>query len=97
MCIKPIRIDNAISKRIDNTGAHEGRAVSTMLKAMSLYPEAVFLDCGSNIGMYSVVMASAKREVVAVDAMLENLAYIHHSLMLTGNRHYARLLNNPVR
>jgi len=97
MCIKPIRVDNAVSKIINDSGAFEGRAVSTMLKAMSMYPEAVFLDCGSNIGMYSVVMASAKRDVVAVDAMLENLAYIHHSLMLTGNRHYARLLNNPVR
>ena len=97
ICIKPLRIDNAVSKIIDDSGAFEGRAVSTMLKAMAMYPEAVFLDCGSNIGMYSVVMASAKREVVAVDAMLENLAYVHHSLMLTGNRQYVKLLNNPVR
>jgi len=96
ICIKPLRIDNAVSKIIDDSGAFEGRAVSTMLKAMAMYPEAVFLDCGSNIGMYSVVMASAKREVVAVDAMLENLAYVHHSLTLTGNRQYVKLLNNPV-
>jgi len=96
MCIKPIEIDAVISKSINQSGAFEGMAVSTMVKAMSIYPEAVFLDVGSNIGMYSVTIAAAKHRVVAVDALLENLAYVHHSVVLGGNRQNVRLVNNPV-
>ena len=64
---------------------------------MLMYPDAVFLDIGSNIGMYSVMMAAANRRVVAVDAVLHNLAYIHRSVVLQDNEKFVRLLNNPVR
>ena len=35
---------------------------------------------GSNIGMFSLMAAAMGRRVVALDAMAENLAYIHKSL-----------------
>ena len=97
MCLKPISIDVWISKFVDEKGAFEDVSVSIMLKAMSMYPHAAFLDIGSNIGMYSVMMAAAKRRVVAVDAVLHNLAYIHRSVVLQDNEKFVRLLNNPVR
>ena len=48
ICIKPE--DKSISARIENEGAWEGSTVSLVLKAVSKYPDAVFLDVGSNIG-----------------------------------------------
>ena len=51
----------------------------------------------NNTGMYTTVMAAAGCQVVAVDAMLANLAYIHHSLIMGNTTQYVRLLNYPVR
>ena len=97
ICLKPLKVDAVMSKKVDEWGSFEGTKVSVMLKAMSMYPSAVFLDIGSNIGIYTVMMAAARRHVVAVDAMLDNLAYIHHSLTLGNTTQFVRLLNNPVR
>ena len=97
LCLKPLKVDTVMSKKVDEWGSFEGTKVSVMLKAMSMYPSAVFLDIGSNIGIYTVLMAAARRHVVAVDVMLHNLAYIHHSLTLGNTTQFVRLLNNPVR
>ena len=78
-------------------GSYEAGEVSVILKALENYPTAVFLDIGCNIGTYTLVMAAAGREVVGVDAMLNNLAYIHTSLALSNTSHLVRLLHNPVR
>lgn len=96
ICLKPLEGDHAMSSHIDSLGSWEAPLVSVMLKAMSMYPSAVFLDIGSNIGTYTVLMAAAGRHVVAVDAMLNNLAYIHHSLTVGNTTQLVRLLNNPV-
>ena len=50
-------------------------------------------DLGSNIGMFSVTAAT----LVAVDASIQNLAYIHKSVSLNGNRENVMLINNAVR
>ena len=47
--------------------------------------------------MYTTVMAAAGHKVVAVDAMLANLAYIQHSLIRGNTTQYVTLLNYPVR
>jgi len=96
ICLKPLDVDIYISNQIDNWGSFEGAKVSVTLKAMSMYPSAVFLDIGSNIGMYTTVMAAAGYKVVAVDAMLQNLAYIQHSLIKGNTTENVTLLNYPV-
>ena len=57
----------------------------------------IITDLGSNIGMFSVTVASMGRKVVAVDASIQNLAYIHKSVSLNGNRENVVLINNAVR
>ena len=90
-------MDKFVSGSILTHGAWEKNIVNLVLKAMDMYEAAVFLDIGANIGMYTVLVAAARRKVVAVDAVMENLAYIHHSLNISGTSQYARLLLNPVR
>ena len=97
ICIKSLAVDRFVSGSILAHGAWEKNMVNLVLKGMDVYPTAVFLDIGANIGMYTVLVAAARREAVAVDAMLENLAYIKHSLSVSGTSRYVRLLGNPVR
>ena len=47
--------------------------------------------------MYSVTVANMGRKVVAVDASLQNLAYIDKPLHLNGNRGNVQLIHNAVR
>ena len=90
-------MDKFVSGQILNSGAWEKNIVNLVLKAMDLYKTAVFLDIGANIGIYTVLVAATKREGVAVDAMLENLAYISHSLNISATSQFVKLLGNPVR
>ena len=54
-------------------------------------------DIGSNIGMFSVAVANLGRKVVAVDASIENLAYIDKSIHLNNKAGNVKLINNAVR
>ena len=47
--------------------------------------------------MFSVTVANLGRKVVAVDASLQNLAYIDKSVHLNGNQENVKLINNAVR
>ena len=97
ICVKPFHLDSWISMSLFYEGSYEAGEVSVILKALEKYPTAVFLDIGCNIGTYTLVMAAAGREVVGVDAMLDNLAYIHTSLAISNTSHLVKLLHNPVR
>ena len=71
--------------------------VTMVMEAMTLHPEAVFLDLGSNIGAYTLPVASMRRRVVAVDMMRDNLAYIKTSLSQADLDTYIEMVNNAVR
>ena len=47
--------------------------------------------------MYTLMVASMGREVVAVDAMADNLAYIRTSLKFGNNEDRVVLVHNPIR
>ena len=55
------------------------------------------LDAGSNIGMYTLMVAAMGRKVIAVDAMADNLAYIRRSSELANNEHLVTLVHNAIR
>ena len=64
---------------------------------MKAYPSAVFIDIGANIGMYTLVIAALKRNVIAVDAAPFNLAYIKQSSEISKTRKYIELIYNSIR
>ena len=64
---------------------------------MPILNTILFADLGANIGMYTVTVANLGRKVVAVDASLQNLAYIDQSLHINSNRENVTLINNAVR
>ena len=90
-------MDKYVSGSILSHGVWEKNIVNLVLRALELYPAATFIDIGANIGIYTVLAAAAGRRVLAVDAVMENLAYISTSLNHSNTGHYVSLLNNPVR
>ena len=86
-----------MSTRLAMGHGWEPDLASKVMEAMTLHPEAVFLDLGSNIGAFTLPVASMRRRVVAVDLMSDNLAYIKTSLSQAGLDSYVELVNNAVR
>ena len=86
-----------ISGYIIDEGAWDAEAVTSVMKMVDTYPDAVFLDIGSNIGMYTVMIAAMDRKVFAVDPMIFNLQLIHESLKKSGKTKYVNLINSPIR
>ena len=97
ICIKPLDRDIHVSGNIEREGAWEKEIVNNVIRAMQSYPGAVFLDMGSNIGMYTVVIAAMKRSVIAVDADPINLAYIRKSLEIENTTDYVETIYNSIR
>jgi hypothetical protein len=89
ICIKPEEEDKYISSSLLYEGMWEGPMVTSVLKVVQEYKDAVFLDLGSNIGVYSLMVAALHwgngnhkpGNVVAVDARSDNLAFIRRSLI----------------
>jgi len=94
VCILPG--ETFIETHLKSDGAFEIETVNAIVKAMTVYKDATFLDCGSNIGMMSTVVAAMSRKVVSVDPLVQHLSYLRRSLELLGNQDNARLLNNAV-
>ena len=47
--------------------------------------------------MYTIMVAAMDRNVVAVDAMADNLAYISKSLNIINKTEKVALVHNPIR
>ena len=47
--------------------------------------------------MYTIMVAAMGREVVALDAMADNLAYVRRSLEIQNREHLVTLFHNAVR
>lgn len=77
-------------------GVFDGATINILVKAMTVYPEATFLDCGANIGMVTTVIAAMGRKVVSIDPLKEHLSYVRKSLELLGNQDNVRLIHGAV-
>ena len=95
--MKPPEEDAYVSTELARGQGWEPDLVSKVMEAMTLHPEAVFLDLGSNIGAYTLPVASMRRRVVAVDMMRDNLAYIKTSLAQASLDDYVEMVHNAVR
>jgi len=94
ICILPE--EAFISASLKQDGAFEHDMVNSIVKAMTVFSDATLIDCGSNIGMVTTVVAAMGRKVVAIDPMKEHLSHLRKSLTLLGNENNVVLLNNAV-
>ena len=97
ICVKPPSKGKMMTKIIERKGAWEKAIVNSVIRVMEAHPTAVFLDIGANIGMYTLVIAAMRRQVLAVDADSRNLAYIRKSLEISKTTDYVELIYNAIR
>ena len=89
ICIKREEEEDDISDSLLDTGRWEAAIITTILKAARLYKEAIFLDLGSQLGVFSVMVAALRHQegdrregrVVTVDTSRDNLAYTRKSIL----------------
>ena len=55
ICVKDPRVDEWVSGGILASGVWEKEIVVEVMRTMDQYPDAVFMDIGSNIGQYIVI------------------------------------------
>jgi len=88
--------DHIISEAIESLGSWEISYVEKVMKAMDYYPNAVFIDAGSNIEAYTIPVATMNRRVVAVDMMNDIFDIIKKSLQKKNLKRYVNLENNVL-
>lgn len=67
------KIDKHVSASIISRGHYEGPWVNKIHNLMKQYPKAVFIDIGSNIGMFSVTISALGYRVIAIDCLDDNV------------------------
>lgn len=81
--------DRHVSERIVNEGVWE--PFETELVRRLLTPDCLFVDCGANIGWYSVVAAALGARVIAFEPMPANAAIARANVERNGLAHRVEL------
>jgi hypothetical protein len=65
--------DIHISRVLLNGGSWEKELLERMLRSMTQFPEAIFIDIGAHVGVYSLSIASHGHNVIAIDCYQGNV------------------------
>ena len=96
ICIYEAKHDHLVSGSLLYRGEWEGGMVNTLAHFLNNHPDVEFLDLGCNIGSYTIPIAHLGRKVVAVDAVIDNLALLSKSLKLTELKDRVTLIWNAI-
>ncbi|VDI17800.1 Hypothetical predicted protein [Mytilus galloprovincialis] len=88
--------DVHISRMIFNSGTWETPLVDKVVEAMKLHPDAVFIDIGANIGMYSMTMAALGYRVIAIDCNIENVMRLCASARKANVTNKMSIIHNGI-
>ena len=92
----PAVLDVFISKSIAARGMWEQEFVDVLYNALKHEPQTVFIDAGSNIGVYSLMAAKLGHRVYAIDCFLDNIEHLCASLKLNNFSRTVTLIHNAV-
>ncbi|CAG2190449.1 unnamed protein product [Mytilus edulis] len=76
--------DIHISRVLLNGGSWEDNNLLKSVEAMSQNPDAIFIDIGAHVGVYSLTLASLGYKVIAIDCFKDNIERLCASAKL-GN------------
>lgn len=88
--------DIYISEMIINSGSWEAPLIEKVVKAMEEYPDAVFIDIGANLGVYSITMAAKGRRVISIDCNRENVMRLCASASKANITNKISIVHNGV-
>ncbi|XP_071163099.1 uncharacterized protein [Mytilus edulis] len=84
MFVYTMKEDQWVSGRIIQGGIWEEDLVNKVLVQMNNFPNAVFIDIGSNIGVFSLAVASKGRTVISIDCLKGNVERLCNSIKSAG-------------
>ena len=96
VCTYDLKVDKFVSKNLRSFGVYESHLVYKLEAILRDHPDMQFLDIGCNIGAYTLTMAHLGRNVVAVDALLDNLQLLNKSLALGNLQEHVTLIWNVL-
>ncbi len=86
ICIYDVKVDRYVSGSILKKGAYEVKELKLVQSWFRQDPELGLIDIGTNIGMYSLTMATMGHKVVSVEPGTRHLTRLNRSVEL-GNLH----------
>ncbi|XP_063428252.1 uncharacterized protein LOC134711536 [Mytilus trossulus] len=84
MFVYTMKEDQWVSGRIIQGGIWEEDLVNKVIAQMDNFPNAVFIDIGSNIGVFSLAVASKRRTVISIDCLKGNVERLCNSIKSAG-------------
>ena len=96
ICVHPVEIDRFISGAIQDGTVWEVETVKLFQELLRAHPTLGVLDIGANIGQYSLLAASMKRHVVAVEPYIKHVRMIHKAAVLNNFLVNFTLVQNAV-
>ena len=90
------KLDIFVSGSIARRGAWEGGLINTLMLFLEQNKEAILLDVGANIGVYSLSAAKLGRKVVAVDPLPKNVKRLCTSFAVGNFLKQITIVTNPL-
>lgn len=84
MYVYPENEDKYVSGNVAKSGTWEPEWVKKIMEEMKKHPNAVFLDIGSHVGVYTMAVASMNRKVISVDFVNETVVRLCNSVKSAG-------------
>ena len=88
--------DKFIGLSIERHGAWEPHIFNVMKKILDADVDRHLIDIGANIGVYTILVASRGRRVIAVEAFWENVLRLSQSIRLGKLQNQVTVIHNAV-
>ena len=88
--------EDTVSNQIIQTNDYEILLSDEIIAALSTDKDLHFIDIGCNIGPFTLKTAALGRNVIAVDANLENLKYLLQSVQINNFNSQVVIVNNAI-
>lgn len=94
--VYPTTIDKWVSGRIIREGKWEEDHIKKIYRILKSDPSLIFLDIGANVGAFSLTMAELGNQVIAVDALSDNVGRLCASMTINNLQDKMSIIHNAL-
>ena len=94
--VYPMSMDHYVSKKIIENGLQEKGNTDILINYMKLFPNAVFLDLGANVGSFTLSLAALGYKVFAVECLRQNVARLCLSMQAANLTDKITIICNAI-
>lgn len=94
--VYPTSVDKWVSGRIIREGKWEEDHIQKIYRILKSDPSMIFLDIGANVGVFALTMAMLGNQVVAIDALGDNVGRICASMRTNNLQDRMTIIHNAL-